>query len=332
MTESTWTRDELLRVASGFQAPAVLAAAAELDLFAALRDGPAGAGALAGRLGLDRRGLTVLLDALVALGLLAKGADRYRLAPGAGDALGHDGPGSVRGMVRHQANCMRRWARLAATVRSGRPPPGEEGPLGDAGDLASFIQAMHDVSAPMADALIGELPERPVRLVLDLGGASGTWTAAWLRRFPAARAILFDLPGVVPLANRRLRELGLRDRVELAAGDYLADPLPRGADTAWISAIVHQLSLADATRLLARTREALAPGGVVYLRDIVMAPSRTEPPMGALFAVNMLAATEGGGTYTFDELGGALESAGFTGPRLLRRDDRMNSIVAATAG
>jgi hypothetical protein len=43
----------------------------------------------------------------------------------------------------------------------------------------------------------------------------------------------------------------------------------------------------------------------------------------------MLVATEGGGTFTFHELQEDLEQAGFTGVRLVHRDEGMNSIVVA---
>ena len=75
---------------------------------------------------------------------------------------------------------------------------------------------------------------------------------------------------------------------------------------------------------------AMAENGRIYVRDVVMAPSRTDPPGGALFAVNMLVCTAGGGTYTFDELGEALRAAGFAQPELLRSDELMGSIVVAT--
>jgi len=50
---------------------------------------------------------------------------------------------------------------------------------------------------------------------------------------------------------------------------------------------------------------------------------------GALFAVNMLVATEGGGTFTFAELREDLEAAGFIQAAVLRADEAMNSIVVA---
>jgi hypothetical protein len=56
---------------------------------------------------------------------------------------------------------------------------------------------------------------------------------------------------------------------------------------------------------------------------------RRHPVAGAQFAVNMLVATPGGGTFTFDELKEDLQQAGFKSPALMRRDEGMNSMVTA---
>jgi hypothetical protein len=60
-----------------------------------------------------------------------------------------------------------------------------------------------------------------------------------------------------------------------------------------------------------------------------MDDAHTSPLSGALFAVNMLVGTEGGGTFTFGELREDLESAGFRRTAVLYRDEGMSSIVAA---
>jgi hypothetical protein len=43
-----------------------------------------------------------------------------------------------------------------------------------------------------------------------------------------------------------------------------------------------------------------------------MSEDRTSPADGALFAINMLVGTQGGGTYTFNEIKQGLSQAGFT--------------------
>jgi hypothetical protein len=97
-----------------------------------------------------------------------------------------------------------------------------------------------------------------------------------------------------------------------------------------VSAIVHQNSREQNRELFRKVFAALTPGGRILIRDIVMDESRTRPPMGAFFAVNMLVATAGGGTFTFNELRDDLAAAGFRGAALLRRGEAMDSVVSAT--
>lgn len=324
-----WTGEELLNLARAFQGACVLTAAADLDVFTALSSKRSTAKALASRLRADARATATLLDALSAMGLLVKRGAVYAPAPGVAEALSASSPTNVLAMARHSGTCLRRWAQLATVVKTGLPAEGYRSIRDDAADREAFIGAMDNVSAPIAPAVIAALGPPRFRHLLDVGGGPATWTLAFLRAVPGSTATLFDLPQVIPLARRRIAAAGMLDRVRLVGGDYTRDKLPRGADLAWVSAIIHQESLKGTTALFKRVFAALEPGGRILVRDLVMDASRTRPPMGALFAVNMLVATEGGGTYTFREIAGALRAAGFAAPRLARRADDMSSVVAA---
>jgi precorrin-6B methylase 2 len=328
--KSSWSAEDILELARAYQGAAVLQAAGELDIFTALAQGAADVPALARSLEADERGLLVLLDALVAMGLLKKSSARYALAAGLDQLLTPSGKGTVLAMVQHQAHCLRNWAQLARVVKTNSPAGCEPGVRGEAGEREAFIGAMDNISAPQADRAIRGVQPLQFEHLLDVGGASGTWTLAFLRACPSARATLFDLPPVIPLAQARLQTAGASSRVELVAGDFMRDRLPGGADLAWVSAIVHQNSRAQNRELFKNVFQALRPGGRIAIRDIVMESNRTAPAAGALFAINMLVATEGGGTFTFDELRSDLESVGFEHAGLVRQEPPMNSIVTAT--
>jgi hypothetical protein len=122
---------------------------------------------------------------------------------------------------------------------------------------------------------------------------------------------------------------GVRDRVDLVPGDFYEDDLPAGADLAFISAIVHQNSREQNRELFRKVHAALVPGGRILIRDIVMDETRTRPVGGALFAVNMLAGTPRGGTFTLGELREDLEAVGFEAVEQLREDEWMHSVVGA---
>lgn len=323
------TGEDLLDLMRGFQVPCVLAAAADLGVFAATADSPVTDRELSLELGCDERAMTILLDALASIGVLVKDEARYVLAPRLAPFLVDSSPQSVIAMLRHQATCLRRWARLPWVVQAGGPAEPSPSIRGAEADHAAFIEAMNVVSILVAEQLVDEIHPGGVRCVLDIGGASGTWTLSWLQAEPEARAILFDLPNVIPMAQERFGRSGLADRVELVAGDYNKDALPRGADLVWVSAIIHQNSPSENRSLYGRIAEAIEPGGTVMIRDVVMEESRTAPPMGALFAVNMLVATDGGNTYTLSEVRDDLTSAGFTDVELIRHDEGMHSVISA---
>ncbi len=330
-----WTAEGLLESARGFQPACVLQAGAELNVFAELAASPGDAGALARRLGCDVRGMTLLLDALTALELLGKDlGGRYTPLPGVAELLTEGRPGNVLAMLRHQSACTRRWAQLAQVVKTGQSADGRPGVLGAAGEQAAFIEAMDNISRPLAEALVAEVcalvRDRPFTRVLDVGGASGTWTMAFLKTAPGVKATLFDLPVVIPMAQKRLTEAGFIDRVRLVPGDFCKDTLPTGCDLAWISAIVHQNSRVQNRELFQKLAAALPSGGRLLIRDMVMEESHTAPVAGALFAVNMLVGTAAGGTFTLGELREDLEASGFSQVKLLRPDPAMHAIVGAT--
>jgi predicted O-methyltransferase YrrM len=165
------------------------------------------------------------------------------------------------------------------------------------------------------------------RNLLDVGGASGTYTLAFLQAVPEMKATLFDRREVVEMARKRLGEAGVLDRVTLVGGDFYRDEFPPGHDLAFVSAIIHQNSPEQNLDLYQKGFRALVPGGRIVIRDHVMEPDRTQPRDGAIFAVNMLVGTSGGNTYTYQEIHSGLEKAGFTRIRLLQKGDRMDGLV-----
>jgi len=324
-----WTADEVLNIVRAFQPACVLAAAAELDIFTVLHGRSMTAQSLAAEICCDLRATTVLLDALTALGFLTKQANIYSVLPEAAEILTETGTHNVLPAVRHLGNCLRRWSQLTQVTQSGKPAESSPSIRGAAADQADFIGAMHNFSSLIANQIIDELKPLTFSHLLDVGGASGTWTIAFLHAVPQAKATLFDLPEVIPLAQQRIAEAGLSKRVTFVAGDYFEDELPGGADFAWLSGVAHQNSQKQNRALFAKIHTALQTNGVLVLRDVVMDESRTYPGAGAMFAVNMLVVTEAGGTYTFGEFREDLANAGFAEVILIHRDEFMNSLIRA---
>lgn len=303
----------------------ILLTAAELNLFALLAPRPLTAEEAARRLPGNLRAVTILLDALAAMGFLGKKEGRYQCLSPASHFLSPDRPDSVLPMVLHAAHLWERWSHLTETVGSG--PRSSETPHQDEERLRSFIGAMHAIAAPMASRVVGMVDPGKARALLDVGGASGTYTIAFLLAAPEMKATLFDRPPVIEMARKRLQEAGMLERTTLVPGDFYVDDLPGGHDLAFLSAIIHQNSPEQNLRLYQKIFRSLGPGGRIVIRDHIMDPDRTEPLSGAVFAVNMLLATEGGNTYTFEEIQRDLLEAGFGRIRLIQKGEHMDGLA-----
>ncbi len=315
-----WSQEKITGLSRGFMESRVLLTAAELDLFTLTAAAPLTGEAIAAALGAELRGLTILLDALAAMGLMVKKGGSYQAEPSAARFLAADRPDSLLPIILHNVDLWERWGALTAKVAAPRRPGGW---------TAAFIGAMHAIAKPLAGRIVKLVDPAGSRRLIDVGGGSGVYTLAFLAASPAMRATIFDRPEVLAMARQRAAEAGMQERVTFAAGDFAQDPLPAGHDLAFVSAIIHQNSPDQNAALFRKVFACLDPGGRVVVRDHVLSADRTEPRAGALFAVNMLVGTEGGNSYTEAEIAAALTEAGFSGVRLIHPDERMDGLVEA---
>ena len=319
----------MLSLARNFMESRILLTGAELDLFTLLGPAPLSAQEVAVRIHADLRALTILLDALAAMGLLVKKKETYQCPPSIFLGLAAEAPESVLPMVLHMADLWRRWSDLTRVVQGASLSEKPLAPSQEAKQLQAFIGAMHAIASPLAGRVVAAIVPGSSKALLDVGGGSGIYTLAFLQAAPAMRATLFDRPAVIEIAQHHLSRAGLLDRVTLVVGDFYRDELPPGHDLAFISAIIHQNSPEQNLDLFIKVFRSLNFGGRIVIRDHVMAEDRTYPRDGAIFAVNMLLGTTGGNTYTFEEIKVGLQQAGFTHIRLLQEGEQMDALVEA---
>lgn len=319
--------ERILQLSRDFMECRILLTGAELNIFTALGRKKQTAAELAGQTGLALRGLAPLLDALAAMGLLEKDGDGYWCGEDIARYLSEDSPRSVLPMVLHCVSLWDRWSCLTEIVKGAPCEP--DRPFAKPDELRAFIGAMHVVAAPLAARIVESVGPGGAKMLLDVGGASGTYTMAFLERSPAMKATLFDRPAVIEMARELLESVGLADRVDLVAGDFYRDEFPPGHDLAFVSAIIHQNSPGQNLELYRKTYRALVEGGRIVIRDHVMSPDRTQPRDGAVFAINMLVGTQGGGTYTFGEIEAGLRAAGFRDVKQIKTGEHMDSLIEA---
>lgn len=321
-------KDTVLKEVRGYMNSRILLTACELDIFTLLDNEPRNASSLARSLQTDARALDRLMDALVAIGYLEKQSSIYSLSE-AGSLLSANNPESVLPMVLHLNETWNYWSNLTETVKKGINPQRTPVTEKDEEQTKNFIGAMDVIGRDLARDIAVSYDTSGFQKLLDIGGGPGTYTKAFLQKNPELRAVLFDLPNVISLAEQRLSREGLGDRVEFAPGDFYQDELPSGCDIALLSAIIHQNSPRENLDLYAKICTILPQGGVLLIRDHIMDDTRTRPAAGAIFAINMLVNTAGGDTYTWEEVRDTLVQAGFKEVNLVREGDQMDCLIEA---
>ena len=327
---SALDQTHILSLARNFMECRILLSGAELDLFTLLAQQPLSGQEIANRIHADLRGITILMDALSAMGLLTKGVGTYQCPPAISALLSSDAPDTLLPWVLHMASVWKRWSSLTSIVQGFQQADHPVAPPQALSDLRAFIGAMHVLAFPLAPRIVAAVDPYSSRALLDVGGAMGTYTVAFLQAVPEMKATLFDRPEVLEIARQFLSKVGLLHRVTLVPGDFYQDEFPGGHDLGFVSAIIHQNSPEQNFDLYCKVFRSLDPAGRIIIRDHVMDSDRTQPKDGAIFAVNMLVSTPGGNIYTFDEIKTGLTRAGFINVRLLQPGEHMDALIEAS--
>jgi SAM-dependent methyltransferase len=304
---------KIIDLASAFYRSSVLFAASDLGVFARLSSlQTAGGATLANELGLNPRGLNLLLDACVAIGLLEKTNGNYRNTPESEAFLVPGKPGNLSEAIRYNRDVYPVWSHLADFVRRGDPGELPELHLGANVDRTrTFVLSMHGKALAMGPAVIPLLELNGKKKLLDVGGGPGTYSALIAKRNPGIRCTILDLPAVVEIAGELIAQQGLSANVVTMAGDYHTAPFPRENDVVNFFGVLHQESPETIQDLFVRAFESLRPGGAVYVMDMMTDATHTAPEFSALFAVNMALTAKHGWVFSDAELKGWLEKAGF---------------------
>src|SRR6266576_7257918 len=147
--------------------------------------------------------------------------------------------------------------------------------------------------------------------VLDLASGSGIWGIALAQKSPRVQVTAVDWVGMIPTTKRITQKFGVGDRFKFIEGDLLQADFGDGYDVATLGHILHSEGEERSRQLLKKTFGALKSGGTIAIAEWLTNDERTEPLPSLMFAVQMLVNTEEGDTFSFNEIKGWLEQAGF---------------------
>ncbi|MGJ4928930.1 methyltransferase [Bradyrhizobium sp. HKCCYLS2038] len=328
---------ELFDLCAGFVYSQTLAACVQLDLFETLRPSPCEVADLASRAAMPEAAMESLCEAASALQLLERrGRARYGLGPLGAALLGNPG---IAAMVRHHAALYSDLGDPVALLRGQDrerrlahywPYALDHGGTPLSRESVAPYTALMAASQPMiADVVLAAYPLTGHRCLLDVGGGDGSFLAAAARTAPELRMQLFDLPEVAAIAQERLAQAGLADRVTITPGSFYDDPLPTGADVISLIRVVHDHDDAAVARLFAKARAALPEHGVLLLGEPMRDVAGGSEGVSAYFEIYLRAMGQGR-PRSVARLREMLNAAGFSQVRALRtRIPLIASVIVA---
>ena len=302
------TYQELMRLGNGYADSKVLLVANELGIFTAIGKSGRRAESLAKACRATREGMELLLQALVGLGLLRlRGGQYWNTTLGLKFLDGHS-PMAVTNLLWLLNHHWSNWTDLSIAIRRGRS--GWAPITETAAFRRRFALAMHERSHVLAPLTIDtfRLPRHAAQF-LDLGGGSGSYALALAQRYPCLEGVVVDQS--VGVARHLIRKQGLAERIHARQGDVFTAPLPSNVDVAIMSNLLHDYGERDNLLLLRRVRDALRPGGKLFIVEFFLHSAKTTPADAAVFSLLMYAFTGTGRSYAWKEIEAWLTVAGF---------------------
>jgi hypothetical protein len=311
--------ERILSTSLGFWASKTLLSAVELGVFTELAAGAQPLESLRERLGLHPRSARDFLDALVALGFLARTGQTYANSADADLFLDRAKPTYLGGLL-EMANrrLYRYWANLTDGLRTGLPQneirdggrPLFDVLYEDPAALREFLSAMTGFSHAANRLIAHRLPWDRFGSFVDVGTAQGDLAVQIARAQPHLRGIGFDLPAVQPIFAEYAKAHGVSERLRFEAGDFFACELPR-ADVVLMGHVLHDWDLATKRQLIAKAFAAVPPGGALVVYESLIDDERCRNVFGLLMSLNMLIETAGGFDFTGADCASWMADAGF---------------------
>jgi ubiquinone/menaquinone biosynthesis C-methylase UbiE len=312
--------DRIMEMVWGYAPPIILATAIQAKVFDLLDAAPKTAEELAQASGNSVRGLRILMNALVGFQFLAKNSDgRYFLTPESAAFLVSSKPGYLGKFVEFSGlKMIQTWLPLPEVVKTGKPSTAvNQQTTGDSffQELVEPIFAMSYPATQVAGQALGLANAKAPIKLLDLGTGSGVWGIGLAQQSPQVTVTAQDSPSVLDVTRRMAARFNLTDRFQFLPGDFHTMDFGSGYNLVTLGHILHMLSVDQCRQLLKKAAAALTPKGAIVISEFLVNQDRSGPVMPLIFAVNMLAHTENGDTYSFEQISDWLKEAGLVNPR-----------------
>jgi precorrin-6B methylase 2 len=289
----------------------ILLTAVKLDIFSAIGERPKSVQDIADRIQADEPILALLLNALVAMRLLAKEGEVYgnsstslkHLVRQSAQYVGHL-------LLLHDAE-WNNWGKLEETIRTGRRTVDRHVFETDPELGSNVLAVLNRIGRQSGPDFAQRLKLAGSEGLLDVGGGAGTNAIAFCQAYPEVRATVFDLPATLKLTEKTVKDAGLESRIALHPGDFNRDQLGGPYDVVLMSDILHYQTFQMNQDLVKKAFDSLAPGGRLIIKDRFLDEAGTGPAWTTAFTIHILVNTQHGSCYKVGDAVCWMTKAGF---------------------
>ncbi len=295
-----------------------LSVAATLGIADALKDGPRSIEELAAITQTHRPTLLRLMRALTSVGVFTHSSKGCFALTALARPLQQGAPGSLRALLQQMGGAYRwqPWGELLSSVRTGDPVFARifgsqvfDYYAYHPDEAVLFQEAMNEIAALTAPAVVAAYDFSDVETVVDVGGGYGALLTAILQAQLHVHGVLFEAPTVREEAERRLAAADVAARCSVVGGDFF-ESVPAGGNAYLLQFILHDWDDAHALTILRNCRRAMEPQSRLLLIESLI-PTDDTPTLSKLMDLEMLVVC-GGREREESEYRALLAAAGFT--------------------
>jgi hypothetical protein len=298
--------------------------AAKLGIADLLTGGEKTAAELAAATETHERSLYRVLRALASVGVFLEAKPHTFVNTPMSETLRTDAPNSTRYFVIFggEEPHWRTMGHMMYSVRTGEPAwqhvhdepifPYMFNTNKELGEI--FNRAMIGLSHQDIEPLMNAYDFSGVGRLADIAGGYGYLLAEALKKYPAMRGVLFEVPQLLEGAREFMQSSGVADRVEFVSGDFGKD-IPVHADVYLLKHIIHDWYDPTSEGILRNIRKHMSDDGRVLIIDGVIPPGN-EPHLKKVLDIEMMI-SPGGVERTAEEFERLLNNSGFRLNRII---------------
>jgi DNA-binding MarR family transcriptional regulator len=303
--------ENFLELATGYEKSIVFLVAAELDVFSAIGEDYKTAEEIAAAIGASTRGTTRLLNALVAMGLLAKYGQKYANTDEGKEYLVRGAPNYL-GDFRVMRFLLSKWLSIKDSIIKGTP--NSELKLAELSPeiIEGMLFLMNLTANRRAPEFVQYIDTAKVMKAIDFGCGSGSYGLELLKININIELVLFDYPEIVPFTEKFVERKGFSGFAKVMGGDLLSADIGNDYDLAIVSNVLRYFSFKDGLRILNKLFDALKRRGKIVVQETLIHNDRTSPLFATLDSLRLLLLTPNGDLLTETEIILMLKEAWFS--------------------